>query len=113
MINMSPRKTRSGPKAVVVESPGKLGKRQSQMQAEASTKSKSKNAAAAQGAPMKKEVAIKVPKVDQQQVIKTSDAREKSKDTTKKTSEKPSKASKQMQSKAETSLGLVPDAEMN
>ena len=31
----------------------------------------------------------------------------------KKTSEKPSKASKQIQSKAETSLGMAPDTEMN
>ena len=35
--------------------------------------------------------------------------RDKSKDTTKKTSDKPSKVSKQMQSKAPTSLGLVVD----
>jgi hypothetical protein len=47
------------------------------------------------------------------QPAKPSEVREKSKDTTKKTSEKPSKASKQMQSKAETSLGLVADTDMN
>jgi hypothetical protein len=71
-------------------------------------RSKSKETGTVQATTSKKEVAIK-PKVEQLKLF----GRDKSKDTTKKTSDKPSKVSKQLQSKAETSLGLVVDKDMN